>query len=158
MAKTGVFSRRERTCERQRRIRSQGTGKEVREMEGATLFYFRAPGQYYQISRRKRLKHTGFLKKAIHFWQKSTSFSEAIEKVDYDVPGEMNTSHPWRTDLMSSTLLVPQEKVVFNVRRGKSGFELLIRPGQKNIACMKDILQKFMKPGNLVVDTCARLC
>lgn len=37
----------------------------------------------------------------------------------------------------------------------ESGVKLLMRHEQKKTACMKYILQKFTKSGNLVVDDCA---
>lgn len=41
------------------------------------------------------------------------------------------------------------------VKRGESGFKLLLHSQQKSIAQMKQILQKRTKPGNLVMDACS---
>lgn len=40
-------------------------------------------------------------------------------------------------------------------KREKSGFKPLLVPERKNVVWMKDIVQEFTKPGNLVVDVCA---
>lgn len=53
---------------------------------------------------------------------------------------------------MSNNPDLRKKETVYKVRRGESGFKHLIRLEQKNTTWMKDILQKLIKPGNLVLD------
>lgn len=46
-----------------------------------------------------------------------------------------------------------QENGVYNVKRGKSWFKVWVRPEQKKTIRTKNIVQKFMRLGALVVDT-----
>lgn len=103
------------------------------------------------------LKHTSIVKKAVYFWQNSPSFSEAIENVDFDTPGEVETIDGGWTILMMNIRRLPQEEHVYKVKRGESVCNLLMRLEQKNAACMKDIVQKFTNPGDLVVDACVEM-
>lgn len=56
----------------------------VFELELTPLFYTQAPGHNQRNPRTKKLNRTGVLKRAVHFWWKGPSFSEATKNVDYD--------------------------------------------------------------------------
>lgn len=84
-------------------------------------------------------------------------FSDAIDKVDLDAPGKMNSTHPGYKILMFNIARIPQEKRDYKTERGETGFKVLMRPGKKNITWMKNVLQKFTKPGNLVTDAYAEV-
>lgn len=49
---------------------------------------------------------------------------------------------------------LPQEQRVYKTKEEDPGSKALICLEQKNTVWMKDIFKKFMKPRNLVVDTC----
>lgn len=52
--------------------------------------------------------------------------------------------------------MLPQEEHLYKRKKGQSLFKLFMRPEQRNIASMKNIVQSFTKPWNLDVD--AYLC
>lgn len=56
---------------------------------------------------------------------------------------------------MSKSPSHPQEKLLHELKRGESEFELLILPEEKNIAWLKAILYKSTNPGNLVLEASA---
>lgn len=58
-------------------------------------------------------------------------FSEAIESVDSDAPGEMNTVHPWWTNMMFNTSRLLQEEGLYKVNRDESTFKLVMCLEQK---------------------------
>lgn len=53
---------------------------------------------------------------------------------------------------MSNIPSLSGEKRKYKVNRAKYMFKLLVRPGQKNTARTKDILQMFSRPENMGVD------
>lgn len=81
-------------------------------------------------------------------------FSEAIGYVDYDAPGEVISTHPAWTNLMTTIPRLSQEENAYKVKRGKSGFKLLMSSELKNTARIKEVVQQLTKPGGLVVDAC----
>lgn len=60
-------------------------------------------------------------------------------------------THPRWKYLVTNPPSVLEGEYLHKIRKGESGFHLLMRPGQKKKAWMKNILQKLTKPGNLVV-------
>lgn len=73
---------------------------------------------------------------------------------NYDMPQEMNSTHPGWTILVSNILRLQQKDHIYKRKRAKSGFNLLMGSEQKSAAWMKDIVQRFTRPVNLVVDAC----
>lgn len=74
------------------------------------------------------------------------------ENIDYVAPRKIYTTHPGRTNLMTSDSRLLQLMSVNKVKGEESGFMHLMRPEQKNNARMENNVQKFTKPGNLGVD------
>lgn len=78
-----------------------------------------------------------------------------IDKADYDTNGEVNTTQPGWRNILCKIPRLPQEERMYKRKRGEFGFILLICPDRRNTAFVKDIVKKYTKPGNLVVDACA---
>lgn len=60
----------------------------------------------------------------------------------------------WK-NTMSNIPLLPQKERVYKLRKGRSGFKLLMRSEQSHTTYMSNFMQKCMNPGNLVLDACA---
>lgn len=90
-------------------------------------------------------------RKVVLFWRKGQFFSKAIEKVDYNWSGAVNTLQAGWTNLVTNIARHAQEGHVYEVKRGESGFKLLMRPEPKNTAWMKNILQKTTIAVNLIL-------
>lgn len=68
--------------------------EQVSKVDLTSLFYTGMHGDYQQKPWSVRLKHTIVVEQAVHFWSKEPSFSDAIDNVDYDAPGEVTSTHP----------------------------------------------------------------
>lgn len=66
----------------------------------------------------------------------------------------MQTNQTWRTSGKNNIPRVPVHERLFNAAPGSSGNKVLLRPEQKSIDWMMDLVSKFTKPGELVVDNC----
>lgn len=71
------------------------------EMEQTPLLYTRPTGHHQQEEPSKRVSQKFVVKRAVHFWRKRLSFSDAIHNVDHDAYEEMiSTDRGW-INLMS---------------------------------------------------------
>lgn len=122
-------------------------------MEQVPLCYARALGHFRKVCGARGKTH-GNCKTSL-FWWKGSSFLEAIENVYYETPGEMNTTQAGWMDLMPNISRLSQEKRVYKKKRRESVFKFLIRSEENNTAWMKNIVQKPLKPENLVWDAFA---
>jgi len=59
---------------------------------------------------------------------------------------------PGFTNVMDNIPRVPVNEVVYTKDRADNGRRLKLRPEQKNVSWMMDLVQKFTKPGMLVLD------
>lgn len=80
------------------------------------------------------------------------SFSEAIEKVDCDVPEDVNTTHAGWLNLVKNIPQLLQAEHVNKVKRGRYGLKLLMRLLQKISAWINPMLYGLTRPGNWVED------
>lgn len=67
----------------------------------------------------------------------------------------MSQTDPGRKDLMLNGRRLSQGERVYKRKRAEYNFKLLVNLGMKYATWMKDIVQKFSKPENLVLDVCA---
>lgn len=71
----------------------------------------------------------------------------------YQEHGDVPTNYPWLTNKMSqASCLQPEKKVHFRAGESKGKKTRLARPEQKSISMMRDIVTKFSKVGEVVID------
>lgn len=100
------------------------------------------------------LYQTRAVNQAFHFSRKQSSFSDEIDSVEYDVPGEESTTYPGRTSLLSAILRLLQEHRVYKRKRTEPQVRILMPLEQKNATERKEIVYISTKPWNLAVDGC----
>lgn len=66
---------------------------EVFEVEQTLSFHSHEHGNYLQVPRFKRLRHTNVVEQASHFWRKEMPFNGMLERVCYDVRGDPKWTH-----------------------------------------------------------------
>lgn len=72
-----------------------------------------AHGQLEQNPWSKRLDRTVVVEQAVNFWKKRSVFSDTIDNINNDAPGEMSTMHPEWTNLSVEHSRLPQEECVY---------------------------------------------
>lgn len=144
---------------KEKKTASYGEGKEIETEEDKLFEVYRTPlfctrtfCHCQQNTQGKRQYHASLVEETIHFLPKGASFSDAIEKRDYDAPGEVSSTHGAWKDLISNIPRFPQEKRVHKKKRRESSFKIFMRPEQKSTAMVRDIIQKLTRPRSLVVD------
>lgn len=70
----------------------QDHGGGVFEVERTPSSYTWAPGHYQQNVCSRNKHDSSLVEQGAHAWWKRSSFSKAIENIDYDAPGKMNTT------------------------------------------------------------------
>lgn len=75
--------------------------------------------------------------------------------VDYNASGEIACGHPGWTNVMMNIPRVPREEVLYRSEgRGSRGRRAMWRPEQKNVSWMKDLVGKFTRGRDVVMDFC----
>ena len=128
----------------------------VFEVERHSLKFVRKPGVYTTKPVRRSVNHVNVSEIAIHFWKVGLTATGNASKVNYSRDyGNGSIMAPW-TNVMTNIPAVPQEEVVTadedSNDRNKSGPPEMFRPEQKAITWIMDLVQKFSKPGDIVVD------
>lgn len=128
--------------------------RELFQVDQKQFFYTRVFRSYQQYQG-QIVSNTRVVKEAAYFWWTGSKFSKGIDNVDYDVPGEVRTTHRGWTDLLSQIERLLQEERVYGKKREKYGIDLLMRQEQKSIAWIQGLVQKYTKPRNLDADAFA---
>ena len=126
--------------------------------EVKALHYVRSPGVYNSDPRVKRLDHMSVVDQAIHFWKMGTTNTEMLKMGNYNIPPCTKTTHPLWTNVVCNVPRLPTSEIVKVRNSVESGKFRMLRPEQKNISVMKDIVSKFSKPGDLVMDPFSGTC
>lgn len=92
---------------------------------------------------------------AINFCRSSATFGELLGHIDYEGWGRIPTNHPWRTNAMNNIRPVRLKECLLCTAPGIAGKRVILRPKQKSVSCMLDLVSKFCNPGEPVVYTCA---
>lgn len=125
------------------------TDEKLFEVQRAPLSYNQAPAHYQQNQRTKWLNHTSILYQAFQNWRKGSAVLDPTDTVDYDVPEQVNMTHPASRNAMFNIRSRLREERMYKGKRAESGLNLLMRSEQKNTSCMKNIKQRSTKYGNL---------
>lgn len=121
-------------------------------LDTTPLHYTRAPGHYKNNPIVRKLTHTSVDEYAVHFWRHGASFSECWARVDYQAVSDTPSSYPGFTNEMNNIPRIPWSEMVFKNQVGTTGRRQMVRPEQKNVSWMKDLVSKFTKPGMTVLD------
>lgn len=99
--------------------------------------------------------HTSVVETAIHFWKRGASWYEVVSHLDYKGHGNVPTNYRWWTNVLNNVLGVHGSQQVLRETSRSEGAAGMVRPEQKSIELMKDLLVKFSSPAEVVLDTCA---
>lgn len=102
--------------------------EELFPLEQTSFFYTRAPGHYQLRPRSKLLNDQSVVEQADDLWWKRPSFSDAIDDVDYDVPGKVRTTQCGWTNLMSNIPRSPQEEHLYKEICGIWSYMIVLGP------------------------------
>ena len=122
------------------------------EVERIPLQYVRAPGAYNRNPLKRKLTHTSVTEAAIHFWKSGATGAQLLSRVDYLCSRDTPSHLPGFTNVMDNIPRLPIHEVVYGERRSERNRRLMLRPEQKNVGWMKDLVAKFSRRGMLVVD------
>lgn len=124
-------------------------------IEPQPLTYVRTPGMYSSNPRHKRLQHMSVSDMAVHFWREGKPTSQMLNMVNYQAGGEVPSSLPGWTNVMTNLPRLEPKEVVYKQRESETqiGGSQKWRPEQKSIMLMKDLVSKFSSPGAVVMDT-----
>lgn len=92
---------------------------------------------------------------AIHFWRKGLQAGEVLVRVDYMVVHEFARLYPGFTNVISNVPRIPVEEVVYGTYLTEYGRRRMLGPEQKSIALLNDLVQKFAKPCDMMLDAYA---
>ena len=119
-------------------------------VEDVPLNFIRARNHYNVPPGLRRINHASIAEHAIHFWKIGSGNNEALSSTDYSLKGFINSSHTGWTNVMDNITSVPHHEKV--LMKTKEGIEGMVRPEQKNVALMKELVSKFTSGGDVVVD------
>ena len=131
------------------------------EVERKALTFLRKPGFYTSKTTRTNVSHVNVVETAIHFWKKGLSPSTNVSRVNYNHQPEMGALYPLWTNVMTDIPQPTGREVVYAKRSGgqqqnstttTSGKRPQLRPEQKSIQWMMELLEKFTLPGGCVLD------
>ncbi|MEM1002550.1 MAG: DNA methyltransferase, partial [Bacteroidota bacterium] len=125
------------------------------KVESISLNFIRAPGYYQSNPVRNNLTHASVVERAIHFWRRGESLSEERKKVDYASTSSSSSTYPGWTNVVTNVQRPTAEEIVYmkdNNENGNAANRIMVRPEQKGILWMSNLIEKFSKPGDLVVD------
>ena len=129
---------------------------QVFSVEPIPLHYTKQRGYYNTDPRLQRLSHLSVVEQAVHVWKNGMVFQCALEKINYGRSGTIRSVHPGTCNEMNNIPRVPNNEKIFLPSHSKQmGPRQMLRPEQKSRQWMMDIIEKFTKPGDLVVDPCA---
>jgi len=86
---------------------------------------------------------------AIHFWKKGLSNDELYESVRYENFAHIPNRHKAWTNIIDDIPHLPASERVKEFSDKKSS---LLRPEQKNVAIMRELVEQYSNPGDIVVD------
>lgn len=143
-------------------VRYIENGKEVYKVEqvftveSTPLVFVRADGNFNNTNRNP-LTHINMVELCVHFWRRGLSMEQHKKNIDYKTPNEFGCSLPPWTNVITNVQIPTGSEVVYlpgdeddsDNRRQK------FRPEQKPISLLKYLINKFCRPGSLVVDACA---
>lgn len=121
-------------------------------VEKTPLLYIREVRNYNCDPRRRRLTHMSIAEQAVHGWRNGPSHQDLLRRVDYNMPGNVPSSHPSWTNVIDNIPRLPPTEVVYCEQRTENGRRRMLRPEQKCSAMMMDTIVKYTKPGGVVVD------
>ena len=119
-------------------------------VEDVPLNFIRARNHYNVPPGLRRINHASIAEHAIHFWKHGNGNNEALNSTDYSLKGFINSSHTGWTNVMDNIPSVPHHEKVLT--KNTEGVEAMVRPEQKNVAWMKELVSKFTSGGDVVVD------
>lgn len=92
------------------------------------------------------------VKQTIHLWRQESTEKTILARVDYNIPSQTKTNHPLFTSVVVNNIRPPEEEMVLLRQSVKSGWYTMLRPKQKKIGLMEDIVAKLTRPGGLMID------
>lgn len=129
------------------------TRQQVFQVEAAPIFIVKKDWNFHsRIGPRSVGKHTNIVEVCLHFWRNGGSEDDIKSRLDFKTPCEFGGKNPSWTNVITEVPLVSGEEIVYDQQA--SGRKR-VRPEQKPIKLIKYFLNKFTKPGDLVVDPCA---
>ena len=123
-------------------------------VEPIAKFFLRSPGCYNSHPGMKRLSHTSMVEQCVHFWKPCGR--EGFEMVDYNSKGHIPSRFPGWTNVMDNIPRMERTEVIMTT--GENGKKTRLRPEQKSISMMKELIEMFTKPEDTVMDLFAGTC
>jgi len=121
----------------------------VFNVEEVPLVCIRAPGHYFAYPGRKSCSHMSVMEVAIHFWKKGLTNDEQYECVRYENFGHIPNRRKAWTNVIDEIPRMPASERVKVISEGRSTF---LRPEQKNVALIRELVEQYSNPGDTVVD------
>lgn len=79
--------------------------------------------------------------------------------VDYNVESKIKSQHPEWTKVMSKIPRVPKKKMLYQDEgTSRARRRAMWRPQQKNVFYIKDLVRKFSRLRDVVIDFCTGTC
>ena len=129
--------------------------KEVFTVEKAPLVFIRGDGHFSNPSTNP-ICHTNMAEICVHFWKKGASTADQKKRLDYKTPSEFGGTLPsWTNVVTGVPIPTGTEVVTYEVKENGEPTKRKLRPEQKPVSLLKYLINKFTKPGDLVVDVCA---
>ena len=119
-------------------------------VEDIRLTFASVPGHMQQKPYMRKLHRPSVVEGAVHFWRNGENFETALSMVEYSNYGHIPGWHRGYTNCIDNFPLVSgKDKVV--IRNDKGNLSSL-RPEQKPVSLMKELICKYSKGGDIVVD------
>ena len=126
--------------------------RSVFNVEPNPLYFQRAPGFYNTTPNVLRMTHITTTEQAVHVWKSANSAAENYARVDFNRGGFVPSRHKGYTDCIDNIQrLTPHEKVCTD-KLSENGRPKMLRPEQKSMALLQQIISKYTQPGDIVFD------
>lgn len=120
-------------------------------VEEAMIHFQSSPGHYNRDPAKKSLAHMSVVQTAIHFWKKGTSEGDCDRILNYQCQGYVSSRHAaWTNCIDNIPRLGPEEGLYFP--KGVYESQGMVRPEQKSILLLMEIISQYTNEGDIVVD------
>ena len=119
-------------------------------MDKVPLFFVPSSVQYASNPALKKVSHNSIVQIAIHFWKPSETGEDDLDIANYSNHGYIASKHPsWTNCLDNIPRLEGNAKVIVQMEDGR---EAMLRPEQKNVNLLKELILQYTSKGDFVLD------
>lgn len=137
--------------------------KQMSKVKKETMFHVKSVLQHYkwgdatynQYPGARKAKHTNLMEQIVHLWRIWANWDAVLAQLNCKCHGDVPTTNLWWTDLTSQIMHVSAEEHIVVSVSEISSYKWEMRPEQKSVASIMDIVSRLSKSGHVNVAHCS---